>query len=87
MMPTQVPTLGYNPNTETHWSNQLVNFHDCLYEFRENTEFIAFPDWDDLMQTPGFEPMPSVFQRLASEMPNTAAFSISRYIGYALSLS
>jgi hypothetical protein len=48
-MPNTLPGLGYDPNTETTWNNQLVNFHDCLYEYRESAEFIAFPDWDELM--------------------------------------
>ena len=32
-MPT-VNTLDYDPNTETVWNNQVVNFQDCLYEFK-----------------------------------------------------
>lgn len=33
-MPT-ADTLPFDPNEETLWNNQLVNFHECLYEFKE----------------------------------------------------
>ena len=34
-MPQSDDTLGFDPNEETLWNNQLVNFHECLYEFKE----------------------------------------------------
>lgn len=60
---------------------QLVNFHECLYEFRESAEFIAFPDWDDLLMTPKFTPLPDILDKLKKEMPDTGVFIMKRYIG------
>lgn len=33
-MPARLQTLDYEPNTETVWNNQVVNFQDCLHEFK-----------------------------------------------------
>jgi hypothetical protein len=35
----QSDTLAFDPNEETLWNNQLVNFHECLYEFKERFLF------------------------------------------------
>ncbi|KAI1697263.1 glycosyltransferase family 92 domain-containing protein [Ditylenchus destructor] len=80
-MPEKVPELGYNPNAETTWNNQLINFHDCLYEFRESAEFIAFPDWDELMVTPRLRPVLSIFRDIVKEEPNVASFIYERMAG------
>src|SRR4051812_46917231 len=41
----------FDPNSETEHTNQLTLAHECFYEFREKTEFIALMDWDDLILT------------------------------------
>ncbi|KAL3124894.1 hypothetical protein niasHT_001787 [Heterodera trifolii] len=56
----------FDANSETLWNNQLINFHDCLYTFKESSAFIAFPDWDDLLLTPS----PSAF--LSSTFSSTS---------------
>jgi hypothetical protein len=33
-MPSGLHTLDYDPNTETIWNNQVINFQDCLHEFK-----------------------------------------------------
>ena len=59
-----IDSLNFNPNSETSWQNQLVNFQDCLYEYRESADFIAFPDWDDFMFTRSYSiPYSSVVDR------------------------
>jgi len=35
MPDNQKQNLLFNPNEETLWNNQLINFHECLYEFKE----------------------------------------------------
>lgn len=61
----QFASMPFEPNEETLWNNQLVNFQDCLYQFKErfaskgsrrnqsnrshSARFIGFPDWDDLL--------------------------------------
>ncbi|KAL3115580.1 hypothetical protein niasHT_014257 [Heterodera trifolii] len=62
----------FDANSETLWNNQLVNFHDCLYTFKESSAFIAFPDWDDLLLTPS----PSAFlssTSFPSSVPSSSA--------------
>ncbi|KAI1709434.1 glycosyltransferase family 92 domain-containing protein [Ditylenchus destructor] len=86
-MPYKLDTLDYNPNAETQWNNQVVNFQDCLYEFRESAEYIAFPDWDDLMATPGFKPLPGVLKSLSERMPIVGSFVYARYTGAFESLT
>ena len=31
--------------------NQETNAHECLYEYKENTDFIVFIDYDDILVT------------------------------------
>ena len=64
-------------------NNQLINFHDCLYEFRESTEFIIFPDWDELMIQPSAEqrPLVNVFRALEAKYPRAASFIYQRVEG------
>jgi hypothetical protein len=40
-MPDFIENL-FNPNEETLWNNQLINFHECLYEFKERLIFLNF---------------------------------------------
>nr|CAD2163671.1 unnamed protein product [Meloidogyne enterolobii] len=35
MPDNQKQNLLFNPNEETLWNNQLINFHECLYEFKK----------------------------------------------------
>lgn len=88
-MPDNVEGFAYNPNTETTWNNQLVNFHDCLYEFRESASFISFPDWDDLIFAGGADtnlkmvkPLASIFYKLKKQEPKAASFIFQRTGGY-----
>jgi hypothetical protein len=77
-----VNTLDYNPNSETSWQNQLVNFQDCLYEFRESAKFIGFPDWDDFLFTPSYKiPYYSILNKFASDNPDNSILIVDRYMG------
>uniref|UniRef100_A0A915ED63 Glycosyltransferase family 92 protein n=1 Tax=Ditylenchus dipsaci TaxID=166011 RepID=A0A915ED63_9BILA len=80
-MPEKLLTLNYNPNAETTWNNQLINFNDCLYEFRESADFIAFPDWDELIVTEQMKPLANIFQEIVNEIPNAASFLFERTTG------
>jgi hypothetical protein len=62
----------------------LVNFHHCLYEFRESAAFIAFTDWDELMVVPQKSPQPPIgalFRALAGQHPDAGAFYYQRVAG------
>jgi hypothetical protein len=60
---------------------------DCLYEFRENAEFIAFPDWDDLMFTKSYKiPYYQVLRSITHKNKKIAGFIVDRYMGYRESL-
>lgn len=74
----RLDSMAYNPNAETMWNNQLVNFHDAYYYFRESTDFIVFNDWDELLITPDFQPLAPIFQRLKEANPDVAAFNFQR---------
>uniref|UniRef100_A0A914HXF7 Glycosyltransferase family 92 protein n=1 Tax=Globodera rostochiensis TaxID=31243 RepID=A0A914HXF7_GLORO len=76
----------YNPNSETEWNNQVVDLHDCLYEHRDGAEFIAFLDWDDLLISPTFKPLPGVFRKFAAYNADSATFLVARYQSYLLDL-
>uniref|UniRef100_A0A183CJX9 Glycosyltransferase family 92 protein n=1 Tax=Globodera pallida TaxID=36090 RepID=A0A183CJX9_GLOPA len=76
----------YNPNRETEWNNQIVDLHDCLYEHRDGAEFIAFLDWDDLLISPTFMPLPGVFRKFAAYNADSATFLVPRYQSYLLDL-
>uniref|UniRef100_A0A915NU54 Glycosyltransferase family 92 protein n=1 Tax=Meloidogyne floridensis TaxID=298350 RepID=A0A915NU54_9BILA len=82
-----IDSLDFNPNSETSWQNQLVNFQDCLYEYRESADFIAFPDWDDFMFTRSYSiPYSSVLNKLAYKHPKYVGFIVDRYLGVHESL-
>ena len=69
---------SYDPDAETEYSTQLTNAHECLYEFKESAEFIAFTDWDDVLLGPMSGPFAPRFQDLLNKYPLAASFSITR---------
>lgn len=73
-------SLAYDPNAETMWNNQVVNFQECLYEYRESAEFIAFPDWDDLLVAPEFRPLPAQLKTMVAELSGDDADNIGSFI-------
>ncbi|KAF7635962.1 C-type lectin domain-containing protein [Meloidogyne graminicola] len=86
-MPSINTGLNYNPNSETSWQNQLTNFQDCLYEFKESSEFIAFPDWDDFFFTSDYSiPYYPILKKFSDENPKVNTFIIDRYMGFHESL-
>jgi len=85
-LPSNVESLDFNPNAETMWNNQLVNFHDALYEFRYSADFIAFPDWDEFIVTADSSPLPNVFSQLIQSNPSVAVFYYERSMGVMPSL-
>ncbi|KAL3107066.1 hypothetical protein niasHT_019462 [Heterodera trifolii] len=72
----------FNPNGETEWSNQVVDLHDCLYEHRDSAEFIAFLDWDDLLISPTFAPLPGIMKKFSAYNADSATFLVPRYQSY-----
>ncbi|KAE9546376.1 hypothetical protein FO519_010412, partial [Halicephalobus sp. NKZ332] len=56
----------------------MTNSHECLYEFKDSAEFIAFTDWDDVLISPKSGSFVSQLQRIAKLNPFTASFSITR---------
>uniref|UniRef100_A0A183C0W9 C-type lectin domain-containing protein n=1 Tax=Globodera pallida TaxID=36090 RepID=A0A183C0W9_GLOPA len=89
-MPSLISTLPYDANSETLWSNQIADFLDCLYEFRESAKFISFPDWDDLLLSGTshrqFTPIAAILSNLSAMHPNSAVFVPKRFPGSLISL-
>uniref|UniRef100_A0A915DNC3 Glycosyltransferase family 92 protein n=1 Tax=Ditylenchus dipsaci TaxID=166011 RepID=A0A915DNC3_9BILA len=52
----------------------------------ESADFIAFPDWDDLIVTPNFTPLPIAFNKLSTKYPKAAVFLLDRLNGILLSI-
>lgn len=76
--------FGYK-NTDTmnmKWINQMNNFNDCLYEFRESATFIGFPDWDEFLVTPTVKPLGEYFQKLIYSTTSISIIKIKRVNGY-----
>ncbi|KAE9554113.1 hypothetical protein FO519_002650 [Halicephalobus sp. NKZ332] len=71
-------SLPYDPDSETEYSHQMTNSHECLYEFKDSAEFIAFTDWDDVLISPKSGSFVSQLQRIANLNPFAASFSITR---------
>uniref|UniRef100_A0A915PGP0 Glycosyltransferase family 92 protein n=1 Tax=Meloidogyne floridensis TaxID=298350 RepID=A0A915PGP0_9BILA len=81
MPDNQKQNLLFNPNEETLWNNQLINFHECLYEFKESAAFIGFPDWDDILISPSAIPFTKGLMDFSMANPQVAAFLPKRYPG------
>lgn len=67
-----------DPNAETERGNHLAIYQECLYEFRESAEFIAFVDWDDFFVPLRQSTLIAAFRRQARLYPNAGAYRVSR---------
>lgn len=67
-----------DPNAETERGNHLAIYQECLYEYRESAEFIAFVDWDDFFVPLRHTSLAAAFRRQAHLHPKAAAFRVSR---------
>jgi hypothetical protein len=73
----RIDGLDYDPNSESDWFNQVLNFDECLYEYRESAEFIAFADMDDIMIPKHGISLHEEMSQLAAAHPNLASFEFS----------
>lgn len=78
--------LDYNPNIEVEWNNQVTDYLDCLYEFRENTVFLGFLDWDDFLFAPNYQSIPSILNHLVQTDQTIATFYMQRWNTYLQTL-
>ena len=69
--------MDYIPNHEALSLNQESNAHACLYEYKENTDFIAFIDYDDILLTTHINYFDN-FKALSTKMPTAGVFLINR---------
>uniref|UniRef100_A0A914Q703 Glycosyltransferase family 92 protein n=1 Tax=Panagrolaimus davidi TaxID=227884 RepID=A0A914Q703_9BILA len=80
---SDTPNIPYDSDGQIEYANQLTNSHQCLYEFKESAEFIAFTDWDDILIGPrinsGFGKFPDGFRQLSLKHQFAAAFAIPRF--------
>jgi hypothetical protein len=74
-------TFPHNPNAETVWTGQTVHMQDCLYAYRENTDYIIFSDWDDILMVPDRKSLLPVLDEFFNARPSVASMHISRFKG------
>ncbi|KAI6185643.1 Glycosyltransferase family 92 protein [Aphelenchoides besseyi] len=86
-MVPNIAELDYNPNSEVDWFNQVLNFDECLYEYRESAEFIAFADLDDLMIPRNSLNLYTEMTQLAAANPHLASFEFSWHWASAITPS
>lgn len=41
--------MDFDPNMEVDWFNQVTSYTECLYDYRESTDFIIHADLDDVI--------------------------------------
>lgn len=66
--------LLYDPNEEIDVVNQVLNFDNCLYEYKDSAEFMAFVDFDDLIQPQKYMNIYDELKYFAFMYPNAASF-------------
>lgn len=67
-----------DPNSETERGNHLAIHQECLYQFRESAEFVAFPDWDDFLIPLQHTSLLEAFRASAALFPLIASFYVQR---------
>ena len=70
--------MPYDADSQTEYSNQMTNSHECLYEFKESADFIAFTDWDDVLLGPRLGSFYVGFNNVLELNPLAASFSVTR---------
>lgn len=69
-----IDDLDYNPNAEVDWFLQVLNFDECLYEYRESADFVAFADLDDIMVPRHSTNLHTELMQLSQANPTLASF-------------
>lgn len=71
--------VPFDPNSETEHTNQLTLAHECFYELRESTQFVALLDWDDLLIGRA-NPLSlyETFKQADALYPHSAYFSVNK---------
>ncbi|KAI6212758.1 Glycosyltransferase family 92 protein [Aphelenchoides besseyi] len=49
VMPKKMKGLNYNPNSEVEFFNQVISNSECLFEYRDHSDFMLFVDVDDIL--------------------------------------
>ncbi|KAI6237970.1 Glycosyltransferase family 92 protein [Aphelenchoides besseyi] len=49
LMPEEMEGLNYNPNSEVKFFNQVISNSECLFEYRDHSDFMLFVDFDDIL--------------------------------------
>jgi hypothetical protein len=75
-------SLSYNPNSETVYAAQTTHMLDCLFAFRENTDFMIMADWDDIVVTPSQKPIPLVLDDFVANHPSVGSFYLQRVFAF-----
>jgi hypothetical protein len=53
--------------------------HECFYEYREVSDFIALVDLDDILITNKFQTTHEAFASALQQYPNTAYFLVNKF--------
>lgn len=73
-----ISKMPYDPNEQTEFNGQILLAHECFYEYRESTEFIALIDWDDLLITTNFNNLAESFIVAKQNFPNSAYYLVNK---------
>jgi hypothetical protein len=65
--------MDFDPNTEVDWFNQVTSYTECLYDYRQSTEFIIHADLDDLILPRHNFHLPTELSQLAARYPDAAS--------------
>ena len=60
----------------------MTNSHECLYEFKDAAEFIAFTDWDDVLLGPRLGSFSLGFKNVLELNPLAGSFLVTRLNSY-----
>jgi hypothetical protein len=77
-----VDSLPYNPNSETVFTAQNTHMLDCLFAFRENTDFLILADWDDIVVPLSQRPIPLILDDFVAKHPSVASFYLQRIFAF-----
>jgi hypothetical protein len=68
---------------KVEWFNQVLGYNECLYDYRESADFIAFLDIDDVMFPRFHDNLADELDSIARIHPNVASFEFRWGFAYA----
>jgi glutamate mutase epsilon subunit len=66
--------MKHNPNSEVEFFNQVLAYTECLYDYRDSTQFILNVDVDEVLVPRNSDSLVQELIRLANKFPNAGSF-------------